>query len=388
MKATRTPIALLFGLLLMPCARAADDQDAITNIVQRWVGDYDNNRQVAQNIERGPPAAPELTRERRSMSVRRIDAPQFGNTVLFFEESRETEPGLAHRQRVVTLIAEPNSARVRAEQWFFNSGPTYDRKPLDPAVVARLPRSDFRRVPECDLYFVYEAALDRYRGAMQPRKCEYDHVVDGRVYAEFEMLLYPDQLWYRDRSLRVRDGSIRGEIDGFSWLLFDRKPVSRNTPAILSQQGVWRGIFRRYDADGVLTAEFPSEIVVRVQEDGATLRYRQTNIYRPAGAPQQRIESSGEVRDGRVWFSNDRLDGWSMDIPGDPTGRGAVLVMNYKDGSQQYVYEIITRSADGTRRSRATQYFQAGRLLRRTLIDEEKVTSDWRAWDAAQSVQP
>ncbi len=58
------------------------------------------------------------------------------------------------------------------------------------------------------------------------------------------MLLYADQLWYGDRSLRVRDGSVRGEIDGFSWLLFDRREKASALPAIARQQGVWRGVSR------------------------------------------------------------------------------------------------------------------------------------------------
>jgi hypothetical protein len=97
------------------------------------------------------------------------------------------------------------------------------------------------------------------------------------------------------------------------------------------------------------------------------------------------IESQGEIRDGRIWFENERLSGWSMDIPGDDSGRGAVIVMNYKDGSGQYVYEIVARSADGKYRSRATQYLKDGRIQRRTLIDEEKVTDDWRAYEAVRA---
>jgi hypothetical protein len=380
------PALVLYLCPTLATASATPTEAAIEEIARRWAGEFDNYRQVRANIERGSPIAPELTRERRELSVRRLDAPQLGKTVLYLEEMRAAAPGIAHRQRVMTLAIDPDSGQVRAEQWFFKAGPTYDRKPLEPAAVARLSRTDFRRVPECDLYFVHEAALDRYRGSMQPRACEYDHEVDGRVYAEFDILLHADQLWYRDRSLRVRDGSIRGEIDGFSWLLFDRRSQPPALPSIATQQGVWRGVFRRYDPSGKLLAEFPSEIVARIRLEGTRLVYHQTNIYRPAGAPLQRIESYGEVRDGRVWFANERLEGWSMDIPGDASGRGAVLVMTYKDGSGQSVYEIITRSADGTRRSRATQYFADGRLLRRTLIDEEKVTDDWRAWDAAQGL--
>ena len=55
-----------------------------------------------------------------------------------------------------------------------------------------------------------------------PRTCEYEHPGDGMVYAEFDMILWPNALWYRDRSRRVANHTIRGEIDGFNWLRFDK----------------------------------------------------------------------------------------------------------------------------------------------------------------------
>jgi len=45
---------------------------------------------------------------------------------------------------------------------------------------------------------------------MDPVACKYRQDNDGIVYAEFDMPLYPDNLWCRDRSIRTRDGSIRG----------------------------------------------------------------------------------------------------------------------------------------------------------------------------------
>jgi hypothetical protein len=164
--------------------------------------------------------APELTRERRRIEVVRLEAPQLGPWVLFFEEERASQPGLAHRQRVVELVLEEGQPRAR--QLFFRQGPAYDRDPIDPAAVARLDTADFRHEAGCDLFFRWEAEHGRWRGEMRPCACRYQHPQSGWVYADFTMLLYPDQLWYRDRSLHLEDHRVRGEVDGFSWLLFDR----------------------------------------------------------------------------------------------------------------------------------------------------------------------
>jgi hypothetical protein len=227
-------------MLLDPVAASAtgrptppDGGDAqIEEIAARWTGRFDNHRQVDLNLARQGATGPELTRERRDMRVARISAPDIGKVVLFFEEYRSATPGLAHRQRVVSLVRDEERGVVRAEQWFFRTGPAYDRKPLAPEAVARMTRADFQHQASCDLYFTFEEPLDRYRGSMLPRACQYPQGADGIVFAEFDMLLYPGELWYRDRSIRVADGSVRGEIDGFSWLLFDRRNADAAGPSI------------------------------------------------------------------------------------------------------------------------------------------------------------
>jgi len=222
--------ARLPALLLTLCATlasaglsASEPPAAVQAIAALWSGSFDNHRQVEANLARGLPVAPELTRERRRLTVLPIAMPQLGPTVLFLEEYRETNPAVAHRQRVVSLSWDEARSQVRAEQWFFADLPTYDRAPADPVSVAALPRERFRHEATCDLYFTREERWGRWRGSMDPMACKYPQGSDGIVYAEFDMLLQPDGLWYRDRSIRTRDGSIRGEIDGFSWLLFDRR---------------------------------------------------------------------------------------------------------------------------------------------------------------------
>ena len=167
-------------------------------------------------------------------------------------------------------------------------------------------------------------------------------------------------------------------VDAFSWLLFAR----RAAPHIAKQAGVWRGIFSRLEADGRLAAEFPSETIMRIVPGEARLLYHQTNIYRPVEKPPETLETFGEIRDGKIHFWTSRLDALKMVEPGDSTGRCTVLLMDYEDGSGMYMHQIVSLSDDGRYRSRTAQYLVRGKILRRTLIDEEKITDDWRAYDA------
>ncbi|MCP9833561.1 MULTISPECIES: CpcT/CpeT family chromophore lyase [unclassified Cyanobium] len=218
-----------------------DSAAQLETIAACWQGAFHNQRQVAATLARGGQVAPELTRELRTLEVERLEAPQLGAVVLYFQEFRASAPQLAHRQRVVVLRVDPQRGVVRAEQLFFQGGPTYDRPPLGTVRVQTLGPEAFDRHPGCDLFFEAEPAHGRFRARMDPGACRYRHPQDGEVCADFEMLLYPDQLWYRDRSLRLADGSVRGEVDGFSWLLFDRADggLGADLPALMRQQGLW-----------------------------------------------------------------------------------------------------------------------------------------------------
>ena len=353
-------------------------EQMIAEIAEQWIGNYDNHAQVRANIAFGLPLAPKLTREKREMKVEKLDAPQFGKTVLFLEEYKETSPNLAHRQRVMTLTWDEKLKKVRVNQFFFKQGSAYDRKLLVAAVVAKMPIENFDHIERCDLFFDWDAKLVRYSGGMIPRACTYEHPVDGQVYAEFDMLLWNNDLWYRDRSMRVSNGTIRGEIDGFSWLRFEKKTsitraeFERKFPVLSRQEGVWEGRFRRYDADGKLMADFASQITVRLNFDNPKSQYQQTNFYTFADGKTQKIESEGRIEGEKLVFSNAQIEGWATDLISDENKRTSVFYLQYKDGSGVYVYEIVTLSDDGKSRSRATQYLKDGKIVRRTLIDEVK----------------
>ncbi len=353
----------------------------LQEISESWVGQYDNHRQVANNISLGDQITPEMTLEKREMRVVKLDAPQFGEVVLYLEEFRETNPTVAHRQRVMGLIFDKDQKKIRVKQFFFKTGGTYDRKPLAASIVEKMPLESFDYIDKCDLFIDFEAKNNRYRGSMLCKTCIYDHPTDGKVYAEYDMLLFRNQLWYRDRSMKLADGCIRGEIDGFSWLRFDKKAPNlvqetefeRRFPSLSKQIGTWEGKFRRIDSDGKLTADFASKITVKIDFSNLEKPYHQTNFYTFADGKTQKIESSGSIERDKLIFSNEQIEGYAAEISADPTQRSSMFYMKYKDGSGMYVYEIVTLSDDGRSRSRATQYLKDGKIVRRTLIDEVKV---------------
>jgi hypothetical protein len=161
--------------------------------------------------------------------------------------------------------------------------------------------------------------------------------------------------------------------------------LTATNPVLARHEGVWKGMYRRYDAEGRMQEEFPSTVVARFfppAEDGAT--FHQTNVYDHASREQEVLETRGTVQDGRLSFSSGRVDGWTADDPADIHGRSCLLYMEYGFLPNSYVYETVQISADNRYRCRATQFIRDGKTFQRTLIDEEKVSDDWAAWDREQ----
>ncbi len=371
-------------------ADAADGADLLQTFANYWTGAFSNERQARAERLNREPDYPEAVRLLRDMRVHRLDAPAIGDVVLFLEEIRTDQPQLAHRQRVMSLLWRESTGEIEVEQLFTSLDQAYDRPFLPPGEVAQLRREDLFPVAECNLFFRWEPENERFKGGMRPRACRYEHPQSGPVYAEFDMVLDRHRLWYRDRSIKLADGSIRGEIDGFSWLRFDRlsdEPVlangdrisreelRRRIPLTAKMEGVWEGVFRRVDLEGEIIETLPSRITVRLLPDGEAYDYHQINLLNPDSDEEQRIESHGKWDVDRLRFFNERLEGWAKAVAADEAGQTSVFLMEFKDGSGLTVSEVVSfRPGDPDARMRATQYMRDGQVVRRTLIDEIKVS--------------
>ncbi len=368
----------------------ADGADLLQTFADYWTGSFSNERQARAERLNREPDYPEAVRLVRDMRVHRLDAPAIGDVVLFLEEIRTDQPQLAHRQRVMSLLWRESTGEIEVEQLFTSLDQAYDRPFLPPGEVAQLRRADLFPVAECNLFFRWEPENERFKGGMRPRACRYEHPQSGPVYAEFDMVLDRHRLWYRDRSIKLADGSIRGEIDGFSWLRFDRlsaepllangdrisrEELRRRIPLTAKMEGVWEGTFRRVDPEGEIIETLPSRITVRLLPDGAAYDYHQINLLNPDSDEEQRIESHGKWDVDRLRFFNERLEGWAKAVAADEAGQTSVFLMEFKDGSGLTVSEVVSfRPGDPDARMRATQYMRDGQIVRRTLIDEIKVS--------------
>ena len=152
--------------------------------------------------------------------------------------------------------------------------------------------------------------------------------------------------------------------------------IKEAMPLLARHEGVWEGMYRYYDADGNKVDEHKSRLVCRFPESGE-IDYHQTNYYTWADGSTEERDFPTQMGDGRLLFSGD-IQGWAAELPVDENKRTILLHWTRKDTPDVYLYEMIQISDCGRYRSRVWQWFKSGQLVKRTLIDESKVSDDWQ----------
>ena len=142
-------------------------------------------------------------------------------------------------------------------------------------------------------------------------------------------------------------------------------------------EGVWDGHYRHYDPEGSKTDEHRSRLVCRIPDSGPH-GYEQTNYYSWSDGRTEVRGFPAVAADDRIVFQSDLIDGWAASVPLDQNNRTMMLHWVRKGETGVYLYEMIQLSDCGQFRARVWQWFRDGRLIQRTLIDEHKVSSNWR----------
>ena len=152
--------------------------------------------------------------------------------------------------------------------------------------------------------------------------------------------------------------------------------IKEDMPLLASNEGVWEGWYRYYDADGNKIDEHRSRLVCRFPKDGP-YPYHQTNYYTWDDGRTDIRDFPASYKDGRIWFDNELIDGWAAELKTDDFKRTTMLNWVRKGEPDLYLYEMIQNSDCGTYRCRTWHWIKAGKIVQRTLIDEERVSHDW-----------
>ena len=148
-------------------------------------------------------------------------------------------------------------------------------------------------------------------------------------------------------------------------------------PLLARHEGVWDGYYRYFDNSGNKVDEHKSRILCRMI---GTDDYHQTNYYFWADGKKDTRDFPAIVKEDRLVFYTE-ITGWAAEVPLDENGRTIMLHWTRNNEPDLYLYEMIQISDCGQYRARVWQWFRQGRLFMRTLVDEQRVSADWQAYD-------
>ena len=157
----------------------------------------------------------------------------------------------------------------------------------------------------------------------------------------------------------------------------ERPDIRKAMPALARHEGIWEGRYRYVDAEGNKIDDHHARLVCRFPDEGELL-YHQTNYYTWDDGRTETRDFPADFRDGRLWWDNDLIKGWAADVPLDEHNRTTMLHWRRKDDPDTYLYEMIQLSDCANFRTRVWQWIKDGKTVQRTLIDEERVSHDWR----------
>lgn len=148
-------------------------------------------------------------------------------------------------------------------------------------------------------------------------------------------------------------------------------------PLLARHEGVWDGYYRYFDINGDKLDEHKSRLLCRIP---GVNEYHQTNYYFWQDGRRDLRDFPALVKDKRLIFHTD-ISGWAAEVPLDEHGRTIMLHWTRNNEPDLYLYEMIQISDCGQYRARVWQWFRGGRLLQRTLVDEQRVSEDWRSYE-------
>lgn len=214
---------LLLPVFCTQTALAMDNNDKSTGLASQiaeimtwWDGDYNNSVQVEQLLADGKP----VWREDGSgkgghievvSHYRPVTLPQFGDHVIYVEETKHGDPHNIFRQRIYTLTADDVAGVVRVKLWNFKDKKKYVGAWQDLSRIATLMPDEMFPLPDkCDL--LVKRQDNKFHMPMTNRDCAF-----GENYFNYQVLLGPDTFCFRDKIVRLSDDEVVETAGGFTY---------------------------------------------------------------------------------------------------------------------------------------------------------------------------
>jgi len=175
--------------------------------------------------------------------------------------------------------------------------------------------------------------------------------------------------------------------------------IKNEMTLLAHNEGVWADTYRWFDADGNKLDEHRCTMLV-IFPDAPPYAYHQVNMYTWADGravtKDFRIRYVEGSRKFTIW--NEDVAGWVTEPEADDQNLTTLMKWVRLGGGPAdtgVYYEMINNSACGRWRNRVWQQMQDGRVVRRCMINGERIATGWRGfidgnpdWDFCTAKRP
>ena len=205
-----------------PTPTSMSSDQIVTNVMEWWRGDYNNDVQIAALREDGAPIWRKDVEGDTfgghlpvNSYYRKMEMPAFGDNVIYLEEFTFMEN--PYRQRIYTVINDKEADQVRVKLWYFKDKTTYAGAWQDTSRLQDLKPEDLSPLPDnCDL-FVKQADSGRLEMKMPKDKCKF-----GSSIFDYQVSLSPDEFWFRDRIVDAETMTVKSTAGSFQYHKLDK----------------------------------------------------------------------------------------------------------------------------------------------------------------------
>ena len=135
--------------------------------------------------------------------------------------------------------------------------------------------------------------------------------------------------------------------------------------------GEWKGTYTEFDGENRHIQTFASHLTCVLPKAGEDFDLLQTNRYSFADGRVEEHAFPAYLRLNRLIFDTPRIQGCAQEL-GD--GLSVFVTWQRRDEPQLRYFEMVQFDAAISRKARVWQAFDAGVLVRRTLIEEVRVS--------------
>ncbi|MCB2106042.1 MAG: hypothetical protein KDE14_00020 [Rhodobacteraceae bacterium] len=200
--------ALAWASLPAAAYTKADLNAQLKLLMQWWPGDYDNNEQIVRQSGGGLAKAVDTPFYRLHTVFKRVDAPQFGENVLYVEEWKNNDPNDIARIRLYSLSIDEAAGAILVKFITPRDTKALAGAHADPSKVEKLSAKDVREFSDaCNVYLYWEGG--QFRGGMNEKSCNAN---DGKEWFQYQIVVGPRYYWSRDRRLTYADSTVTYEM--------------------------------------------------------------------------------------------------------------------------------------------------------------------------------